>query len=248
MTDQPPTPRPAAARGAYRGRLVRTLDHTADTRSLFFQPEGAARLDFVPGQFISVAVPTPSGARLKPYTIASTPESSPPFEILFNLVLDGIASNYLFGLKVGDFIDFTGPYGTFTLEAAPESECIFIAETTAIAPIRPMIDRILKSRGHKPMRLIYAAPSPEQLTYHHEFEGAAGADAGFSYETVIVQLDPTRNRNPGTIRDLIQSRYLADSKRERRFFICGIGKAVLELRDLLRGGGYERRAVQYEQW
>jgi ferredoxin-NADP reductase len=212
------------------------------------QPEGAARFDFVPGQFISVSVPTPSGPRLKPYTIASIPESSPPFEILFNLVPDGIASNYLFGLRVGDFIDFTGPYGTFILETAPDCECIFMAETTAIAPVRPMIHRVLHRRGHMPIRLIHAAPSPEHLIYHDEFEGAAGQDPGFIYETVLVQLDPTRSRNPFTIRDLIQTRYLADSKRERRFFICGIGKAVLELRDLLRDGGYERRAVQYEQW
>jgi len=248
MAGAPPTPRPIATRAAYRGRLVRTLDHTAGTRSLFLQPEGAARFDFVPGQFISVSVPTPSGPRLKPYTIASIPESSPPFEILFNLVPDGIASNYLFGLRVGDFIDFTGPYGTFILETAPDCECIFMAETTAIAPVRPMIHRVLHRRGHLPIRLIHAAPSPEHLIYHDEFEGAAGQDPGFIYETVLVQLDPTRSRNPFTIRDLIQTRYLADSKRERRFFICGIGKAVLELRDLLRDGGYERRAVQYEQW
>jgi ferredoxin-NADP reductase len=247
MTVQPPTPRPTIARAAYRGRLIRTVNHTADTRSLFFQPEDA-RLDFVPGQFISVSVPTPSGTRLKPYTLASIPESGPPFEILFNLVPDGIASNYLFGLKAGDYIDFTGPYGTFTLQAAPDRESIFVAETTAIAPIRPMIHRVLQTPAHKPIRLIYAAPSIEQVIYHGEFERTAGADFSFSYETVIVPLDPARMRNPATICDLIKARYVSDRHRERRFFICGIGKAVLELRDLLRGAGYERRAVQYEQW
>ena len=40
----------------------------------------------------------------------------------------------------------------------------------------------------------------------------------------------------------------ADSDRSRHFYVCGVGKGVLALRDLLRGAGYERRAVHYEQW
>src|SRR5206468_3315692 len=40
--------------------------------------------------------------------------------------------------------------------------------------------------------------------------------------------------------------FIAD--RSRRFFICGVGAVVPTLRDLLRGAGYERRAVQYEKW
>jgi hypothetical protein len=40
----------------------------------------------------------------------------------------------------------------------------------------------------------------------------------------------------------------ADSNRSRHFYVCGVGKGVLRLRDLLRGAGYERRAVHYEQW
>jgi ferredoxin-NADP reductase len=41
---------------------------------------------------------------------------------------------------------------------------------------------------------------------------------------------------------------LADSNRTRQFYVCGVGKAVTRIRDLLRGAGYERRAVHYEQW
>ena len=40
----------------------------------------------------------------------------------------------------------------------------------------------------------------------------------------------------------------ADSDRSRHFYVCGVGKGVLALRDLLRVAGYERRAVHYEQW
>jgi ferredoxin-NADP reductase len=40
----------------------------------------------------------------------------------------------------------------------------------------------------------------------------------------------------------------ADSERNRQFYVCGVGDGVLALRDLLRGAGYERRAIRYERW
>ena len=39
-----------------------------------------------------------------------------------------------------------------------------------------------------------------------------------------------------------------DTDRSRQFYICGVGPGVLEIRDLLRSAGYERRAVHYEKW
>jgi len=232
---------------AYHGRIVQSVDHTPNVRSLFFRLGGDLKLDHLPGQFISVSVPAPSGIRVKPYTIASIPEAHSSYEILFNLVPNGVASNYLFGLKAGDGIDFTGPFGTFALAGAPDRECVFVAETTAIAPIRPMIHRVLSARDHKPVRLIYAAPSSDELIYRNEFERAAREDRGFVFEPMIVALDAGTSYL-SAICQLIESRYIARANRDRRFFICGVGQGVFELRDLLRGAGYERRTVQYERW
>ena len=41
---------------------------------------------------------------------------------------------------------------------------------------------------------------------------------------------------------------LGDANRARQFYICGVGKGVTRIRDLLRSSGYERRAIHYEQW
>ena len=48
---------------------------------------------------------------------------------------------------------------------------------------------------------------------------------------------------------IVRARWIdGDAVRDRRFFLCGVGAGVIALRDLLRGAGYERRAVRYEQW
>jgi len=55
--------------------------------------------------------------------------------------------------------------------------------------------------------------------------------------------------DPAALEAEIARRYLhADDDRSRHFFVCGVGDPVRRLRDALRGGGYARRAVQYERW
>ena len=54
---------------------------------------------------------------------------------------------------------------------------------------------------------------------------------------------------PDIAEDEVRRRWLErDAERTRQFFVCGVGEIVPRLRDLLRGGGYARRAVQYERW
>ncbi len=225
--------------------VERIFDHNADTRSLFLATVGGAKMRFVPGQFISIAIPLPDEIRTRPYTIASPAEREGPFEICFNRVPGGRGVAWLFDRKQGDVIDFTGPYGTFTMETAPASEAIFIAEATAIAPIRPMLHRALASPAHPAMTLLYAAPSLDHLLYRAEFEAFAARDRGFRFEPLAIPQTEIYDR----LLAQAQSRWVsADADRTRHFFICGVGKGVSALRDLLRGAGYERRAVRYEQW
>ena len=78
--------------------------------------------------------------------------------------------HWLFERRVGDTIDFSGPFGTFTIDRAPEAELGFIAEGTAIAPIRPMLKRALASSSTSKIHLIYAAPDREHILYAAELD------------------------------------------------------------------------------
>ena len=143
MTADPPAP--AAKRSTLNARVERIFDHAPDTRSLFLSLTSGKHLRFVPGQFISITIPLGDETRSRPYSIASDPEDRGPFEICFNRVEGGRGVHWLFERRVGDTIDFSGPFGTFTIDRAPEAELGFIAEGTAIAPIRPMLKRALAS-------------------------------------------------------------------------------------------------------
>ena len=228
----------AGERRVYEGRITRIVRRAPDTRSLFFSLPAGERLAYRPGQFISCQLPVGSDILTRPYSLASSPEDE-ELEICLNLVPGGRGSAYLFGLGVGDTVRFTGPWGSFCLDAAPEAACIFVAEGTGIAPIRPMIGRALAAPREWPIALHYAAAGRDQVLYAEEFERAVERHACFTFSPVL----------DGSLRAVIERTYVAgDADRSRHFYICGVGSIVTELRDWLRATGYERRAVQYEKW
>lgn len=242
----PPVAR-ARQRPALRAQVVRIFDHCADTRSLFLRMTEGLLPRFLPGTFISVAIPLAGDTRIRPYTIASSPEDGEPFEICFNRVPDGPGAAWLFDRAIGDELSFTGPFGAFTLECAPAAETIFIAEGTAIAPIRPMIRRAIATSSAHPMTLLYASDCHEHLLYRAEFEHLAQTRSDFRFEPIVLDGDPAALYS--RLMQEAERRWIeADGDRTRHFYLCGVGKGVSALRDLLRGAGYERRSVRYEQW
>ena len=243
MTPDPP---PAAAkRSTLNARVEKIFDHAPDTRSLFLSLTSGKHLRFVPGQFISITIPLGDETRSRPYSIASDPEDRGPFEICFNRVEGGRGVQWLFERRIGDTIDFSGPFGAFSIDRAPETELGFVAEGTAIAPIRPMLKRALASPSTQKIHLIYAAPDREHILYATDLDGIAKSAPNFSYEIVIESPEKIYDR----LSQLAEARWvIGDADRTRHLYICGVGKGVIRLRDLLRGAGYERRSVHYEQW
>jgi ferredoxin-NADP reductase len=232
-------------RPIYRARVERIFDHCADTRSLFLRTISGRLPPYSPGMFVSITIPLAQEVRVRPYTIATSPEDGEPFELCFNLVPNGPGAAWMFERRVGDLLDFTGPFGAFTIEHPPEREMVFIAEETAIAPIRPMIRRALSQPVVHPVHLLYAAQRPEHLLYRNELESLSKAHPRFGFELLVIEHDSLYQR----LLEEVERRWVArDKDRSRHFFVCGIGPGVLKLRDVLRQAGYERRAVRYEQW
>jgi ferredoxin-NADP reductase len=225
-------------RRIYEATIERIVELAPETRSFSLRLPDTVAFRFVPGQFISCLLPIGGQEMIRPYSLASSPGEA-VLEICLNRVPGGPGSTHLFGLASGAPLRFTGPWGTFTLDQPPAAECVFVADGTGIAPIRPMLRRALASDCSSPVALHYAAAGPQHVLYREELDAAARAHPRFHFSTVLRD----------SLVAFIAERYAAsDDDRSRRFYICGVGDVVLQLRDLLRRAGYERRAVQYEKW
>ena len=239
------TPPTSPARNSYRAEIERIFDHNHDTRSLFLRMPSDQKLKFVAGQFISILIPLGDEVLRRPYSIAS-PIESELFEICFNRVPSGRGVGWLFDRTRGDSLEFMGPFGNFAIDRPAQTETIFIAEGTTIAPIRPML-HLAQTGPHAGMFLLYAARDRDHILYREELENLAARDSNLHFETIIADNSATDLYQ--VLHDEAVRRWVhADTNRSRQFYICGVGKGVTSLRDLLRSSGYERRVVHYEQW
>ena len=201
------------------------------------------------GQFLSLLLPIAEETLIRPYSIASSAGEGNLLEICLNLVPDGPGSHYLFARTVGEMLRFTGPWGTFVFDQPPPAGCVFIADGTGIAPIRPMIRRALASEQRPPLQLLYGALQESNLLYRQEWEAAAQTCPWLSFTPLLVNPLNGWSGLRGSLVEYVERHYVReDSDRSRYFYICGVGQQVTQLRDLLRSAGYQRRAVQYEKW
>ena len=102
-------------------------------------------------------------------------------------LFEGIASNYLCDLQVGDEVKLTGPVGKrFLLPVnAGDFGYVFIATGTGVAPFRGMLLDLLASGATRPIVLIAGVAYATDMLYHDLFERLAREHANFHYLTAV---------------------------------------------------------------
>jgi CDP-4-dehydro-6-deoxyglucose reductase len=125
-----------------QAKLIEWEEIAPGVRHFVFEAPQMARLDFIPGQFVSLTDSVESREITRAYSIASAPGEGNRFELCLNRVDDGAFSPHLFDLSPGDAVEMQPPLGTFTLRQ-PLRDSLLIATGTGIAPFRSM----LKSRS-----------------------------------------------------------------------------------------------------
>lgn len=139
---------------------------TADTFTLLLEPQNGALLgSFQPGQFsmlwsfgvgevaISMSGDTDDATRLV-YTIRSV----------------GQASRALVTARPGVSVGVRGPFGTgWPIDAARGRDVIIVAGGVGLAPVRPVIYRVLRHRGeYGRLIILYGTRRPRDLLFRKE--------------------------------------------------------------------------------
>lgn len=139
-------------------------------RLTFSRGEGQS-LEFVAGQFVNIHFEAGGQALQRSYSIASPPGMSKTIEIAVSPVVGGKATELLFGLRPGDEVTASGPYGKFTLRDDPPCHYVLVGTGTGIAPYRAMLptlsDRL--AGGDYSVSLLLGVWNRAELLYGDEF-------------------------------------------------------------------------------
>ena len=84
----------------------------------------------------------------------------------------GNVTNRIFDLKKGDSIGMRGPYGAgWPLDKAKGKDVLIVAGGMGIAPLRGVINHIMKNRkDYDHFEIIYGARTPDDMIFKHEFD------------------------------------------------------------------------------
>jgi propane monooxygenase reductase subunit len=127
-------------------------------------------LRFYPGQYVDIQIPGHTEHRS--FSMAAPPSPDGRLEFIIKRYPGGHFSGLLEGtLAVGDKLDVTGPYGTFTLKASSERRLVFAAGGAGMAPMLALLRQMAESGNKREVTFYYGARTENDLISLDELEG-----------------------------------------------------------------------------
>ncbi|MFB8243729.1 globin domain-containing protein [Streptomyces sp. NPDC055952] len=179
----------AEERGGHSWRpweVVERVTETADVVTFRLRPaDGGPVRTFLAGQYVSVRVALPDGARqIRQYSLSGTPGAGLR-QISVKRVHGGSApegevSHHLHArVEAGDVLELSEPYGDLVLDASPGTPLLLASAGIGVTPIVAMLAHLADSGHCAPVTVVHGdrSPADHALRADHEAYTAKLADS-----------------------------------------------------------------------
>jgi ferredoxin-NADP reductase len=229
-----------------KARIVQGRALSPTVRSLLLEP-AAGPLEFEPGQWLNLYVPTDAGLQKRAYSIASAPGAA-LVELAITLVEAGVASPTLHALQTGAELDIDGPHGFFTRDdATRRAPALFVATGTGLSPLLSMLLAWREQADRAPITLLFGCRSQADILWREQLEQLAEQDSLFRLAVTLSRPEPGWNGRFGYVQQHLAE--LAGELPEPHVFICGLNRMVSEVRVLCKTAlGYDRKRIHSERY
>ncbi|MCB9189556.1 MAG: NADH:ubiquinone reductase (Na(+)-transporting) subunit F [Flavobacteriales bacterium] len=178
--------------------------------------------------------------------------ATPPWDRANNgwmKVNPGVASSYIFNLKVGDKATISGPYGEFFINES-DAEMLYIGGGAGMAPMRSHLYELFKTlKTGRKVTYWYGGRSRAELFYIHYFRDLEKDFPNFKFYLVLSEPLPEDNWTVkadvndeagdgfvGFVHNAVIDQYLSkhDSPEDIEFYFCGppmMNNAVVKMCD-----------------
>jgi Na+-transporting NADH:ubiquinone oxidoreductase subunit F len=164
--------------------------------------------------------------------IATPPPNAPPN------TPPGIMSSYIFGLKPGDKVTVSGPYGDFFAQDT-DAEMVFVGGGAGMAPMRShILDQLLRIKTQRKISFWYGARSLREVFYREEFDELAAKYDNFRWHLALSDPLPEDNWDgyTGFVHEVLLENYLKDhpAPEDCEYYMCGppmMNSAVISMLD-----------------
>ncbi len=159
----------------------------------------------------------------------------------------GRGSSYMYTLKPGDAVSFSGPYGEFALKPGAR-EKVFIGGGAGMAPLRAMIHALFAQGASEPVHFWYGARSRRDAPYVEEMAAFAARYPNFGWRLVLSEeggAGPT-----GFVHEAVRDGLLRDHPNLAllEFYVCGPPAMLAATRRMLQELGVEDGMVAFDDF
>ncbi|MFI1443135.1 globin domain-containing protein [Streptomyces fructofermentans] len=183
----------AGAAGWHPWEVVERVAETPDVTTFLLRPaEGTPAPDHRPGQYVSVRVELPDGARqIRQYSLVAAPGSALRRIGVKRLhggpSPEGEVSHHLHTrVEVGDTLELSAPYGDLVLDDSTGAPLLLASAGIGVTPMISMLGHLAATGHRAPVTVVHADRSPagHALRAEHEEYTAKLPDAAahFWYE------------------------------------------------------------------
>ena len=164
----------------------------------------------------------------------------------------GKASSYIFGLKPGDKVTISGPYGEFFIKET-ENEMIYIGGGAGMAPLRSHIFELLKAQSSpRKISYWYGGRSLRELFYVEEFRELEAKHPNFKFNIALSDALPEDNWTgyTGFIHQVLLDEYLKNhpAPEDIEYYICGPPMMLQAVLNTLDSLGVEPENIAYDDF
>jgi ferredoxin-NADP reductase len=186
----------------------------------------------------------------RPYSIAVGPAEATrdrSLEFLIGLGADGTAGPHLPDLSPGIRVDIEGPIGSFVFPESPdETNFLFVAGGTGIAPLRAMWHQALAGDPSWRIGVVYSARTPDEFAFDDELTALSAAGRLTYVRTATRHSGGSWDGGSGRIdRPLLEAAIVS---RTTLCFVCGPEALVHDVPGMLRQIGVATERIRVEEW
>ncbi len=190
---------------------------------------------YLPGQFVTLALPTALETLYRSYSLCGDGLPDRPWEITIKRMREGAVSTYLFDeVSDGTLLYASFPRGAFTLPAdvGPATPLVFVAVGSGVTPIIGMLRALaLMPPEERPsVQLHYASRTAADIIYRDEL---AAMDEQGNWLQQFHYLSSANQRLKAA--DVV--RHVGKAGRRAHWYMCGPESLKHELQGLLRERG-----------
>ena len=164
-------------------------------------------------------------------------------------VTPGIASSFIFNLKVGDKTTISGPYGEFFINES-DAEMLYVGGGAGMAPMRSHLYELFRTlKTGRKVSYWYGGRSKAELFYIHYFRDLEKDFPNFKFYLVLSDAlpednwvvkenteDPKGDGFKGFVHQVVMDEYLSkhEAPEDIEFYFCGpplMNQAVIKMCD-----------------